>query len=394
MRRALLTLLLISLLVPLLGTRAEAQSSQKTIYLRTVDILTGKKITSACYIIQGASIEGCDENGDGLIRYRGVASGTFTVHQTERADDYLPVGDFPITISDSPDDEYFTINLARADGVNQRTADIAVSPVDADTYQVLTGACFQFYGGSEIGCDDNGDGQVDFRDMAVGTYLLTQTQAIDGYASIADVWAVVSSDRMIQVYLQPTTPQGPAGDVPVDIALVTRDPDTGDLLQGACYIINNASIEGCDENGDGQVDYRGVIPGTYTVTQTKAPSGYARVDDFEITISNEAKQVFLIRQGPENSELADVSIVAIDADTGERIETGGLCFVIAGGSEEGCDRNNDGQVDFLGVAPGSYPLRITGIPDGYHAFDGPLSIDIASDASGAQVFYVAFLKIQ
>lgn len=394
MRRALLLLLLISLLIPVVGARAEAQSSQKTIYLRTVDILTGKKVTSACYIIQGASEEGCDENGDGLIRYRGIASGTFTVHQTVRADGYLPVGDFPITISDSPGDEYFTVDLARSDGVDQRTADIAVSPVDADTYQVLTGACFVFYGGSEMGCDDNGDGQVDFRDMAVGTYLLTQTQPIAGYVSIADVWAVVSSDRMIQVHLQPVTPQGPAGDVPVDVALVTRDPDTGDLLKGACYIINNASIEGCDENGDGQVDYRGVVPGTYTVTQTKAPSGYAKIDDFTITISSEAKQVFLVRQGPENSELADVSIVAIDADTGERIESSSLCFVIAGGSEEGCDNNSDGQVDFLGVVPGSYPVQITGIPEGYRAFDGPLSIDIQSNASGTQVFYVAFLQIR
>jgi hypothetical protein len=91
--------------------------------------------------------------------------------------------------------------------------------------------------------------------------------------------------------------------------------------------------------------------------------------------------------------LADVSIVAVDSDTGERIESDATCFVIAGGSEEGCDNNADGQVDFLGVAPGSYPVQITGIPDGYRAFDGPLSIDIESDASGAQVFYVPFLKI-
>jgi uncharacterized surface anchored protein len=198
---------------------------------------------------------------------------------------------------------------------------------------------------------------------------------------------------MIQVYLQPTIPQGPAGNVPVDVSLVTRDPKTGDLLKGACYIINNASIEGCDENGDGQVDYRDVVPGTYTVTQTSAPSGYQPVDDFTITISNEAKQVFLVRQGPENSELADVSIVAVDADTGHRIESPGLYFVISGGSEEGCDNNSDGQVDFLGVPPGSYPLQITGIPAGYRAFDGPLSIDVASDTSGTQVFYISFAEI-
>jgi uncharacterized surface anchored protein len=390
MRRTLIALVALVLVLPLTAGPVTAQSGEKTIYLRTVDIFSGKPITTACYVIQNASEEGCDENGDGLIRFRGIASGTFTVHQTVRADGYLPVGDFPITINDTNDVEYFNIDLARADGVNQRTANIAVSPVDADTYEVLTGTCFQFYGGSEIGCDDNEDGQVDFKGMASGTYLLTATEVTPGYSWAADVWAVVASDRLIQVYLQPDV-AAPTGDGPVDVAIVTRDPETGDLLTGACYIINNASIEGCDENSDGQVDYRDVAPGTYTVTQTSAPDGYARVADFEITITGRDKQVFLVRQGAESNELADVSIVAVDADTGERIEAPGLCFVISGGSEEGCDRNADGQVDFLGVVPGDYPLQITGVPDGYRAFDGPLSIDISG--AGSQTYYVAFLKI-
>ena len=62
----------------------------------------------------------------------------------------------------------------------------------------------------------------------------------------------------------------------VDVALVTRDPETGELLTGACYIILDASIEGCDENDDGQVDFEDVVPGTYTIHQTTAPDGLGR----------------------------------------------------------------------------------------------------------------------
>jgi uncharacterized surface anchored protein len=368
------------------GLAQPAQAAGTTVFLRTVDIISGQPITSACYTIVNASEEGCDENGDGLIRYQGVASGTFTVTQTERASGYLPVGDFPLTIGSSGPEEYFTIDLARSDGVNQQTADIAVSAVDSANFNLISGACFLFYGGSEEGCDENGDGQVDFQGVPVGTYLLSQAEPIDGYETMNDVWAVVASDRMIQVTLQATAPSTNAT---TNISIVTRDPKTGDLLKGACYIVNNASINGCDENGDGQVDYKGIPVGTFTVTQTKAPSGFAKVADFKITITGETGQVILVRQGAQPKNLVDVSIVAVDVNTGERITSASTCFVLQGGSEEGCDTNADGQVDFLGVVPGVYSVAITGNPAGYFAFAGPLSIDASADGT----FEVAFIPL-
>jgi hypothetical protein len=71
----------------------------------------------------------------------------------------------------------------------------------------------------------------------------------------------------------------------VDIALVSVDAVTLKRLAGACYIIQGASMEGCDENGDGQVDYQGVVPGTYTVTETRPPAGYRATADFFIVIT-------------------------------------------------------------------------------------------------------------
>lgn len=68
------------------------------------------------------------------------------------------------------------------------------------------------------------------------------------------------------------------------IVIVSLDSATNERLSGACYIINNASIEGCDENGDGQVDFQDVPAGTYSVTETRAPAGYAPVADFIIEV--------------------------------------------------------------------------------------------------------------
>jgi hypothetical protein len=81
----------------------------------------------------------------------------------------------------------------------------------------------------------------------------------------------------------------------VFVALVSRDAASFARLAGACYIINGASIEGCDENGDGQVDFRGVQPGTYTVTQTLAPSGYRAAIDFEIVVPSGGAQTVRVQ---------------------------------------------------------------------------------------------------
>jgi hypothetical protein len=69
------------------------------------------------------------------------------------------------------------------------------------------------------------------------------------------------------------------------------------------------------------------------------------------------------------------------------------CFVLIGGSEEGCDTNADGQVDYLGVVPGAYAVDVTGVPDGYAAYRGPLSVDVEPGVGGVQTFYIPFLPI-
>lgn len=69
----------------------------------------------------------------------------------------------------------------------------------------------------------------------------------------------------------------------VFVAIASVDASDQQRLAGACYLINGGSIEGCDENGDGQVDFQGVVPGTYTVTETKAPAGYLLNEDFTVT---------------------------------------------------------------------------------------------------------------
>lgn len=389
MPRRLLLLLVFLLALPA-GVAPPAAAATKTVWIETVDIAGGQSITTACYVLVNASLQGCDENGDGRIRYEGVSPGEFTVTQTVRAPGYLPMGDFPVVIHDDGREQIIRVALARADGVTRAPVDIAVVPVDGRTGGVIAGACFIFHGGSLEGCDENRDGRITYQGVAVGTYLLSQTQPMPGYLTRADTWVAVTRDGPIPAALVPIAvpPTPPAAGL-VDLAIVTR-AGNGDLLRGACYIIVNASIEGCDENGDGQVDYRGVRPGRYTVTQTRPPAGQTAVADFPVTITESPRQVFTVNQAGWSASSTIVSLIAVDAFTGERIGDSATCFVLTGGSLEGCDLNVDGQVDYFGVAPGRYSVEITGIPAGYAAYDAPLSVAVVASAE-QQFFEIPFV---
>jgi uncharacterized surface anchored protein len=259
--------------------------------------------------------------------------------------------------------------------------DISIAPFNIQTNDPVSGGCFILHGGSLEGCDENSDARVTFDGVAAGTYLLSQTVASPGYLLRAPTWIVVSANGLIRVGVAPRVPAPPASaDLP-DVSIVTRDGE-GTLLMGACYLIVNASIEGCDENGDGQVDYRDVRPGTWTVTQTRAPGNFAPVDDFQITITPEEIQSFTVNQAGWGPDSTIVSLIAIDADTGRRIGSVDVCFI---GSIEGCDLNRDGQVDYFGIRPGRYSIEITSAPDGYLPYDVPLDIQVL--ASGSQQFF-------
>ncbi len=173
---------------------------------------------------------------------------------------------------------------------------------------------------------------------------------------------------LLAAFLPSAVAANPAAQT-TDVAIVSADIAGGGTLVGACYIINGASIEGCDENGDGQVDFRGVVPGRYLVTQTRAPYGYFRAGDFPITITPGGTAIFAAFLAPTlaGGGAFDIAVAAVDQFANTLVP--GACFVLNGGSIEGCDENGDGMVDFRGVLAGTYLVTQTRAPAGYRSPD-------------------------
>jgi uncharacterized surface anchored protein len=245
--------------------------------------------------------------------------------------------------------------------------DISIGSYDVRTGESLTGACYIIVDWSEEGCDENGDGEVSFQDVEVGLYTVTMTRPPSGYLPVGDFpIAIQEGDGQLFGAFLISRSQG---DGQFDIALRALDEFSGDVLTGACFLIYGGSIEGCDENRDGRVEFADVRAGTYLATMTKAPAGHLPPDAFWIDVSAKGSRVLSVYTPVNNGGpgIPNVAIQSIDDDTGESLT--GACYIINGGSIEGCDENGDGWVDFRGVQSGTYTVTETRAPDGYAEAD-------------------------
>lgn len=383
--------LLVAVLLLSSATASAAQSSGVTIFVELHDGSTGDPLTDSCFVLENASNEGCDENGDGRIRFEDIASGTYTVRQTRQSEGFLPVGDFTITVIPGQREQWFPV-ATFPDTSSTSTVDMRVAPVDAATGDPLTGGCFIFEGGSEEGCDENGDGIITFDDMPVGAHRLRATATPDGYEPALDRWTGVTRSETFTVEFAAVSAGGDPGTP--DIALITRDPESAELQAGACYILIDFSNEGCDENNDGRVTFEDVPAGTYEVEQTVAPAGESPIDTFTIEVIEEAaEQGIVVKQArvQTDADHRHVSVLYQDPYTGELVRNEDICVTLVNAgyrSAEVCDENADGQVDFLDVPLGTYDveLELASRPAGSELVYGPMTIDVeATDASAIVV---------
>ncbi len=359
----------------------------------------GQTIYDACFVIVDFSEVGCDDNRDGKVTFEDVPYGVYMVHQVA---DLGPNRSMPhlriyVTGQASPDGwERFPAYIANTGGASTTSGYSDIAIVTTENGQPVYDACYVIVDYSEVGCDENRDGKITFEDIPLGAWTVRQVADLGPGRHVNDftihVTGAASGDGWERF---PATIGGTGGVSSAgtkDISLITREPDTGGLLTGTCYILLDYSNEGCDENGDGQVTFDDVPPGTYTVRQTQAPAGYPTVNDFPITIDNAYPNVpvgYIVKQAPQQntSSTRNVSFLFIDSATSTKIVPSPICLQIGTVSEVGCDDHLvDGQVDFLDVQLGTHALAFSNLPSGWHILDAPSASITAGP--GPQIIYV------
>jgi hypothetical protein len=236
------------------------------------------------------------------------------------------------------------------------TEDISGLPV----YDV----CYTLEGYSDVGCDENRDGNVLFEDIPFGKYFVVASYPDGSDHRVAPFHIMVdAANTDFAALAEPrdlTTPPNLLLKDVTDLFLITRDPETGDALTGACYELVGYSNVGCDENGDGRVSFEDIPYSTYTIRQVTTPAGHEPMDDYIVSImpSDVGGPVSLLLvqqriQAPKDRY--NVSVVFVDANTGQLVMDPANCAQLRGESGpitlRGCDDGIvDGQVDFVNVA--------------------------------------------
>jgi hypothetical protein len=290
---------------------------------------------------------------------------------------------------------------------------VVVQVMLEDGVTPLGGACVGLSGPADYSVCDDGDGDVDptagsieIDGVVAGDYTVSIQPPAD-YELAGEVPATLHVEpgglASLVVTFRPVATVAPtetATEVPTEVpteaptATPTEEPtpqpvpgslaiskfdaaDNATLLPGACFAIagpDGASHEACDDDNDGVTRFDGLVPGDWSIHETRAPDGYAEGPDQTVTVAEGEEATAVVADEALPPQTGTLVVTKVDAADGST-PLGGACFTVTaseatptdGTPGEQCDDDGDGTVRFEGLAPGEYTVKETRAPDGYVA---------------------------
>ena len=346
-----------------------------------------------------------DENGE--IRISGLKPGKSVVVTETRA----PAG-FII------DSQSQTVQIKEGRTVtltfkNQPKGSMIIQKRDSLTGQPLPGAEFRLAtaAGCEVGLDgvigdstltQNGlfitdsNGEIRVTNLAPGAYVLTETKAPAGYVMDSpSTNVVIGANGDTQTVIITNTPKG--GLIVEKYDSVTKLP-----LSGAQFKITNANGELTPDNEgltssnglyttdrSGQIVLSKLLPGTYVVSEVKAPDNY-QADPTPQTVVVNAGDTQTLRF--YDDPLCTLTILKRDAVTKKPLK--GAEFLVRDSEGRAIGPNNgryitgtDGTVTVSGLAPNAtIVVSESKAPTGYIKDETPKNIVVRTGVANSLIF--------
>lgn len=346
--------------------------------------------------------------GDGRIIIKGLTPGNYTITEVKAPDGYLIGKNASRTIQITAGDTQ-TITFA-----NPSTCSLLIKKVcSINTDKMLEGAVFdvRYADGSVVG-DSNGvyetgaDGTILITGLEANkAIIVTETKAPNGFAIDTKPQTVTTiAGKVVQL----TFANAPYGKLVIE----KRDAETNNLLPGAEFRVTTAA--GCEvgQNGvigdtnltsngifttgaDGKITITNVRPGSYIITEIKAPDGYL-IDDptRTITVTSGDTQTIVFK----DTKPGGLIIEKRDSVTKEplagatfKVTTSDGRFVAQDGGATSTNglytTDANGQIHIVDLDPGTYVVTEVTAPDGY-LMDAPSqTVKIEKNDTQTLTFY-------
>ena len=270
---------------------------------------------------------------------------------------------------------------------NQRAATLIVRKIDSKTGKPIPGAVFKVESADRMDLigtlETDANGEAIFSGLTPGAYIVTETQAPDGYE------LSVPAEKTIFVEAGKRNYCDFADAAHGGLKIVLREQGTGKELYGGEFRVTRESDQIVVYDGStdttGAIVVGDLVPGWYFVEQIYAPEGYTMVTkELHVEVlSGEQQTVYF------EDVTAGLIIEKYDSKD-EKLMLEGARFQVkrdADGIVIGeYVTGKDGKVAVGNLVPGMYTITELVAPEGYTIDEGPKTIEVKAGT----VAHVAF----
>ncbi|MDA2458707.1 SpaA isopeptide-forming pilin-related protein [Bacillus cereus] len=324
-------------------------------------------------------------NKDGVVKFENLVPGKYTLEETKAPEGYKAL---EVTVE---------VNVVANEVVKQEvtnekvTGQFEIVKVDAnDKTELLSGAEFEVYkDGKKVDTlRTDKTGKVVSQKLEPGKYTLKETKAPQGYKLLKEeIEVVVEADKVVEVQIENAKELG-------SLQVIKKDAESGKVLAGAEFKLKNEADQVVGEakttNKDGVVKFESLVPGKYTLEETKAPEGYKALEvTVEVNVvANEVVKQEVMNEKVKEEITGQLEITKVDANNTNKILAGAVFEIWKDGTKiDTLTTNKSGKATSKKLEPGDYTLKEIQAPEGYTLSDKEMKFTISNEK-------IEFVKLQ
>ncbi|MGW6192836.1 MSCRAMM family protein [Bacillus cereus] len=349
--------------------------------IKTDDKDQAKRLAGAVFTLKDAKgnvvKEKITTDKSGTVKVEGLVPGEYTLEETKAPEGYeLTKQVIHVTVDG---EKVIDVKVTNSKSLGQ----FEIVKVDAnDKTKLLSDAEFEVYkdGKKVETLQTDKTGKVISGKLEPGKYTLKETKAPQGYKLLKEeIEVTVEANRVVPVTVKNTKELG-------SLQVIKKDAESGKVLEDAEFKLKNENGQVVGEakttNKDGVVTFENLVPGKYTLEETKAPEGYKAV---EVTVkvnvvANEVAKQEVLNEKVKEKITGQVEITKIDANDTDKTLAGAVFEIWKDGTKiDTLTTNKNGKAISKKLEPGDYILKEVQAPEGYKLSDKETKFKISNE---------------